>query len=289
MAYSKERVEKTLDRYLPRTKLEPKELHKAMRYSVLNGGKRIRACFIYAMGEALGAQHTKLDPVAAAIECIHAATLVHDDLPAMDNDDMRRGKPSCHKMFGEATAILVGDALILLAFEILADNNSAIPTQQRLTMVAKLAHALGSFGVIGGQTNDLAATRQTVSIKKLFNIHWHKTADLIVASLQLAALAAEITDTATLNHLEKFAKYLGVAFQIQDDILDTKSSDDLAKLQQPIMSESKANYPALLGVEAAKQRAEFWYKRAMTNLDNISVTDTSMLKSLCQFLMHREN
>lgn len=210
------RVNRLLDALLPADTEDPQQLHQAMRYAVCRGGKRIRPLLVYASGEALNAPLPELDRAACAIELIHAYSLTHDDLPAMDNDDIRRGQPSCHKAFDEATAILVGDALQSLAFELLSEGRGP----HQLVMINRLAKASGSRGMVGGQSLDLMATHKKLNPSQLERIHQLKTGALIVASVQLGALAAPDCEPALFQQLTTIAEQVGLAYQIQDDLFD---------------------------------------------------------------------
>ncbi len=247
----RERVETALD-----TLLEPpgasQNLQSAMRYACLDGGKRVRAMLVYAAGESLGAQPEALDTPACAVELIHAYSLVHDDLPAMDDDELRRGKPSCHVKYGEATAILVGDALQCLAFDILARDSALIPAQRRLRMIEILASSAGPEGMVGGQALDIELTG-TLPRTKLDRVHTLKTGALIQAAVQLGALASPDGGADWGTNLERYARNIGLAFQVVDDILDEES--DTATLGKPSGSDrasGKPTYPALIGVDGAK-------------------------------------
>jgi len=233
-----DRINHALDRYLPETTLAPKRLHEAMRYAVFNGGKRMRPLLVYTVGETFGADLNLLDIPAATIELVHAFSLIHDDLPGMDNDDFRRGKPSCHKAFDEATAILAGDALLVLAFQLLSENASTNP-QTKVKMINALTTASGSMGMAGGQAIDMENTQLTIA--QLEQMYILKTGTLLSASAQLGALAAG-TNPSILQSLDRYACCLGLAFQIQDDLFD------LEEIEQ------KITYPALVGVEKSQQR-----------------------------------
>ena len=223
MAKCQERLEDSFNAWLPAATTHPATLHEAMHYSVMDGGKRIRPTLVYASGQAAGATPQSLDRAACAIELIHAYSLIHDDLPAMDDDDLRRGKPSCHRAFDEATAILAGDALQSLAFQILAsDAQSTVSEVTRLRMIKTLALAAGSRGMAGGQAIDLAATKQQLNIAELEDMHIHKTGALIRASVVLGALCSPSSAQADIEKLDHYAKCIGLAFQIRDDILDVE-------------------------------------------------------------------
>lgn len=266
------RLEAYLDLHLPpETNANP--LNTAMRYAVLNGGKRLRPLLVYMTGEALGAPLDTLDAPAAAVELIHCYSLVHDDLPAMDDDDLRRGKPSCHKAFDEATAILVGDALQAFAFQILSDSAvNILSPQQQISMIQLLAKNSGSTGMVGGQALDLAAEKLKgkVSLDTLHSIHQQKTGALIEASVLLGVLAtgkiAEI-EKDTMANLQTFAQLIGLSFQVQDDILDVIG--DSALLGKSIgkdQRQEKATFPAFLGLEGAKQYAQDLHQQALKSI-----------------------
>jgi len=281
------RINAYLKQHLPSPSHAPQRLHKAIHYAVLNGGKRLRPLLVYATGTCLDAEPTLLDAPAAAVELIHSYSLVHDDLPAMDNDDLRRGKPSCHKAFNQATAILVGDALQALAFECLADQ-SPHPSGIKIQMIKTLATASGSMGMSGGQDLDLEAEGKTLDLAQLEKIHRLKTGALIQASVQLGAITAGCTDTATLSLLHSFAENIGLAFQIQDDILDVEGETEiLGKTSGSDATNHKATYPAILGPTEAKKRRQKAYDTAMEAL-NQSPFDTTNLSNLCQYIVQRE-
>ncbi|MFC5578632.1 polyprenyl synthetase family protein [Lysobacter niabensis] len=248
------RIEAVLDRALPSATDSPQRLHAAMRHAVLDGGKRMRPLLVYATGTAFGASETELDAPAAAVELIHAYSLVHDDLPAMDDDSLRRGKPTVHIAFDEATAILAGDALQSLAFELLADAPAA--PAERVAMLRELAIASGPRGMCGGQALDIAATgnADAMRIEELQRLHALKTGALLRASVRLGALAAAV-DVDTLQRLDRFGDALGLAFQIRDDLLDLEGdSATLGKTAGKDAAQDKATFPSLIGVEASRSR-----------------------------------
>jgi farnesyl diphosphate synthase len=249
------RVESTLAALLPAPEIEPVRLHGAMRYAVLGGGKRIRPLLCYGAGEALGVSPTLLDRPAAAIELIHAYSLVHDDLPAMDDDDLRRGRPTCHRAYDEATAILAGDALQSLAFQALAEAE-ALSALTRSAMIETLARASGSRGMAGGQALDLAAEGLSLDRAMLEHIHIHKTGALIRASVQMAILADGPLELERAERLDRYAKCLGLAFQIQDDILDVEGQPGATgKTGGRDQALNKATYPSVVGLAEAKDLA----------------------------------
>ncbi len=247
------RADAVLARTLPAEAQPPAELHRAMRYAVLGGGKRLRPVLVYATGHALGAAPERLDAAAAAVEIIHAYSLVHDDLPAMDDDALRRGRPTCHVAFGEAMAILAGDALQALAFEVLAGDASGHDPGIHVEMLRTLAAACGSHGMAGGQALDLAAVGCRLDAAALARMHVHKTGALIRASVRLGALAAGGADVATLAALDRYAHGVGLAFQIRDDILDVEGeSATLGKTAGKDAARAKPTYPAILGMAASR-------------------------------------
>jgi farnesyl diphosphate synthase len=250
LAQWRARVESTLAAALPVIDAPPRRLHAAMRHAALDGGKRMRPLLVYATGTAFGRDAGALDHAAAAVELVHAYSLVHDDLPSMDDDALRRGKPTVHVAFGEATAILAGDALQSLAFELLAQ--APLPADARVAMLHELAVAAGARGMCGGQALDIDATGQQVAIDALRRLHALKTGALLRAAVRLGALAA-VVDAETLGHLDRFADALGLAFQIRDDLLDIEGdSATLGKTAGKDAAQDKATFPALLGVDASR-------------------------------------
>jgi farnesyl diphosphate synthase len=239
-----------------------------MRYSVLNGGKRVRPVLIYATGQVLGIAESKLDGAACAIELIHAYSLVHDDLPAMDDDDLRRGRPTCHKAFDEATAILVGDALQVLAFQILARDPHLPPDPAvRLRLIDILATESGTTGMAGGQALDLAAEGQQLTVAEVEHMHACKTGALIRASVMMAAACAAQLDAAKSQALQRYATAIGLAFQIQDDVLDIEGDPTLlGKATGADQVHAKPTYPAVVGLQAAKQRVQTLHTQALAEL-----------------------
>lgn len=272
LRFHQARVERALEHALPPAGTHPAHLHEAMRYAALGGGKRIRPALVYAAGAALDTPAAVLDAPACAVELIHAYSLVHDDLPAMDNDDLRRGRPTCHRAYGEATALLVGDALQSLAFHVLVHDPAGqsappIPAAARLRMVETLAAASGSRGMAGGQAIDLAAEGRTLNLAELEDMHIHKTGALIRASVLLGAYSSPAVDDALIERLDRYAKCIGLAFQIRDDILDVEGeTGTLGKTQGADAARSKPTYPALLGLGPAKQRARELFEETMDAL-----------------------
>ncbi len=267
-AECKQRVESALTAFLPSPGTLPADLHEAMRYAALQGGKRVRPLLVYAAGGALNADPQALDVAASAVECIHAYSLVHDDLPAMDNDDLRRGQPTCHRAFGEALAVLAGDALQSKAFHLLAHAPMGpLKPATRLHMIELLALAAGSRGMAGGQAIDLAAVGRELDIAELEDMHIHKTGALIRASVLLGALCADSLDDAQRRALDHYGKCIGLAFQVQDDILDvTGSTEELGKQAGADRALRKPTYPDLLGLAGARERAGELHQRAIESL-----------------------
>jgi geranylgeranyl pyrophosphate synthase len=282
------RAEQALDHWLPPEQLHPTELHKAMRYSALGGGKRMRPALVYATGQALSVPFDNLDGIACAVELIHVYSLIHDDLPAMDNDDLRRGKPSCHKAFGEAMAILAGDAMQALAFLILArDPAITVDPATRLRMVKSLAMAAGSRGMAGGQAIDLTAVGARLNIAQLEDMHIHKTGALIRTSVIMAAAAHVELDADTLNQLDHFAKCIGLAFQIRDDCLDVEGDTaTLGKTKGTDYARDKPTYPALLGLDQAKVRAHLLYDEALESLAALG-DRADLLRGIARYVIMR--
>ncbi len=265
-------------------------LIKAMKHGTLLGGKRARPFLTYVTGEMLGAQTADLDTPAAAVECIHAYSLIHDDLPAMDDDNLRRGQPTCHIAFDEATAILAGDALQTLAFDILSSGPlSADGETNRVAMIQELAKASGSQGMCLGQALDLEAEGKHVGLEQLETIHRHKTGALIRCAIRMGALAAGEKGRAVLPQLNQYADAIGLAFQVQDDILDVIS--DTATLGKPQGSDielDKSTYPALLGLDGAKAKAHQLYEQALHALDAIPY-NTDQLEVFARYVIERNN
>jgi geranylgeranyl pyrophosphate synthase len=262
------RVQSVLDTVLPAADVSPQRLHAAQRYAVLGGGKRLRPLLVYCTGEALGLEASSLDAPAAAVELIHSYSLVHDDLPAMDDDDLRRGQPTTHRAFDEATAILAGDALQVFAFSLLArDRAAGVSTEARLKMIQILADASGTAGMAGGQSLDLSAVGRSLDLEELEAMHRLKTGALIRASVLLAAACAPGLTSAEWDALDGYSQDIGLAFQIQDDILDVEGkTEDLGKTIGADAARAKPTYPSVLGLAAAKVRARELNRRACDRL-----------------------
>lgn len=287
IAFYTNRATKQLQAVLPAATQEPERLHEAMRYAVLNGGKRVRPLLVYATGECLGVPVSVLDAPAAAIELVHAFSLVHDDLPAMDDDDLRRGRPTVHKQFDEATAILAADALQPLAFTVLSDISNATP-EVRLRLVKLVAGACGSIGMTGGQSLDLAAEGRSLTATQIEEMYALKTGALIHASIVSAALLSE-TSADRIDALDSFARSIGIAFQIKDDILDVEGETEV--IGKPAGSDQrlgKATYPGLLGTEAARRRCAELLQEALHRLDQFG-SDAEPLRWLARYIVERGN
>lgn len=289
--YLKERtqlIESALDRYLPAAKTLPTTLHEAMRYSVFAGGKRIRPILMLAACEAVGGDIKNVLPAACAIEMIHSYSLIHDDLPAMDDDDLRRGNPTNHKVYGEATAILAGDGLLTEAFILLSNPEirGTATAQQYCEVIHLLAKGAGSRGMVGGQVVDMEAEESPVDLPTLEYIHTHKTGALILASIEIGALLGGAT-TEQRRALCCFGEAAGLAFQVVDDILDIVADESqLGKDVGSDQQRGKATYPALLGLSGARERAEELHRRA---LDSLSMFGDSArpLRDIASYIVNR--
>jgi geranylgeranyl pyrophosphate synthase len=284
------RVERALEARLPGENILPQKLHQAMRYCVLDGGKRMRPLLTYCTGKTLGIAPEALDGPACAVEFIHVYSLIHDDLPAMDDDDLRRGKPTCHVAFDEATAILTGDALQALAFEVLAhDQTIKASPENRIKMITTLARASGSMGMVGGQAIDLASVGTQLNLPELENMHIHKTGALIRASVNLATLAKPDVDETVAAKLDQYAKCIGLSFQVKDDILDEESDTaTLGKTQGKDKDNDKPTYPSLLGLAGAKQKARELHEKALDSL-SIFGSEADLLRDLSLYIIERDH
>ena len=287
-----ERANAALLRFLAPLPFQNSPLVKAMHYGALLGGKRLRPFLVYATGEMFGVADEALDAPAAAVECIHAYSLMHDDLPAMDDDDLRRGQPTCHIKFGEASAILAGDALQTLAFSILSDAPMpGVNIADRLAMVKELAVSSGVAGMCGGQALDLEAEGKQATLEELERIHRHKTGALIRAAVRLGALSAGAAGHTALPLLDRYADCIGLAFQVQDDILDViGDTATLGKRQGADQHLGKSTYPALLGLEQAKAKAWDLYQESLRALEGLAAQslDTSALEALASYIIQRD-
>jgi farnesyl diphosphate synthase len=288
IAHYTSRVENALDAILPAATAEPRRLHDAMRYAVFNGGKRVRPLLVYAAGECLGLRQELLDAPAAAIELIHAFSLVHDDLPAMDDDDIRRGKPTLHRQFDEATAILAADAMQPLAFRVLADIRDVPPgTGSRLVRI--VADAAGSIGMTGGQSMDLAAEGQSLTADEIEHMYSLKTGALIHASVMCAAAMTEGLADDQASAIDAFGRTIGIAFQIKDDILDIEGETEvIGKRAGADQRLGKATYPGLAGIDEARARCGSLLRSALEQLDDFG-DDADSLRWLARYVVERGN
>ncbi len=284
------RVDACLERFFQAPQDDLARLYQAMRYSVMNGGKRVRPILVYAACEALGGAAEQADNAACAVELIHAYSLVHDDLPAMDDDDLRRGQPTTHKAFDEAAAILAGDGLQSLAFSVLAEPSAPCASAEiRLRMLTTLARAAGPEGMVGGQAIDLESVGRQIDQRALESMHRHKTGALIEASVCLGALASGRADDAALAALQTYARAIGLAFQVQDDILDVESDTaTLGKTQGKDQAQDKPTYPALLGLEPAKTYALDLRDQALAALEPFGEC-AEPLRDLARFIVERRS
>lgn len=281
-------VDKALDEYLPSPDTYPEVIHQAMRYTVFAGGKRLRPVIALATAELAGGDLSAVMPAACALELLHTYSLVHDDLPAMDDDDMRRGRPTCHKVFGEAVAVLAGDALLTLSFQLLARTvENGIPAELVLRVISEVAEAAGTSGLIGGQVVDILSTSSSITPATLEYIHRHKTGALYrVAARTGAILAGAGTDV--LDAITRYAEYLGLAFQIKDDILDVEG--DAQKIGKPTGSDEKnkkATYPAVFGLQKAREKAAEAADRAVAALSRFG-EEAEFLRLLANFVINRD-
>jgi len=289
LTISQTRVEKALEHRLPANTVLPMRLHDAMRYSTLDGGKRMRPMLTYSVGKALGLAPEILDGAACAVEMIHVYSLIHDDLPAMDDDALRRGKATSHVQYDEATAILAGDALQTLAFQILAgDASMEASAETRLKMITALAKASGSQGMVGGQAIDLESVGKKLTLPELENMHIHKTGALIRVAVQLATLSKPDLEPAVAAKLDHYAKCIGLSFQVKDDILDEESDTaTLGKTQGKDQDNDKPTYPALLGLEGAKEKAQNLHEQAVESLADFGA-EADILRDLSLYIIQRE-
>jgi geranylgeranyl pyrophosphate synthase len=282
-------VDEKLAELIPSEDNEPRKLHKAIRWSLFAGGKRFRPALVIAVGEVFGATRKDLLQTAAAIEMIHTYSLIHDDLPAMDDDDLRRGRETCHRKFDEATAILAGDALQNLAFEIIAEDED-LPAEIRVRLISEIGKASGTpNGMVAGQQMDLDAegNGENISIAKLERIHQNKTGAMIAVSAKAGAIIAE-ADTDAIEAVTSYAAKLGLLFQITDDLLDvTQTTEVLGKTAGKDISAEKATYPAFYGIEETRELAKTVYQNACEDLEKIE-KDTSLLREIGDFILNRK-
>ncbi|PYK10785.1 MAG: farnesyl-diphosphate synthase [Verrucomicrobia bacterium] len=280
-------IERALDRYLPKANTKPATLHRAMRYSLFAGGKRLRPILCLAAAEACRGNVSNVLPLACALECIHTYSLVHDDLPSMDNDDFRRGRPTCHKVFGDGIAVLAGDALLTIAFEIVSRTKPA-PRYDISVLLREIAVAAGSQRLIAGQVADLEGEGKNVKRDQLQFIHENKTAAILKSSVRLGAMSAN-ADARKLSAITRFGQRLGLAFQIIDDILDvTQTSEILGKSAGKDVAAKKATYPAVIGLEKSRAEARRLTRQAHSALSVFSSHDAEPLHALANYLLERE-
>jgi geranylgeranyl diphosphate synthase type II len=279
-------VDRALDRFLPKASVAPVTIHKAMRYSLFAGGKRLRPILCLAAADACGGKPAAALPHACAVECIHTYSLIHDDLPSMDNDDLRRGRPTCHKVFGDAIAILAGDALLTIAFEI-AGRAQPMARYDLREILREITEAAGSRRLIAGQVADLEAEGKTLTREQVRSIHENKTAALLTTSIRLGAMAANAT-AKQLAAVTAFGRALGLAFQVIDDILDvTQTSEKLGKSAGKDLAAKKATYPAVFGLEKSRSEARRLTKQAHKALESLG-DDAAVLRALADYLLARE-
>lgn len=282
------RVNQQLENWLPAASEPPAVLHEAMRYAVLGEGKRIRPVLLYATGEALDVPVERLDAPACAVELVHGYSLIHDDLPAMDDDDLRRGRPTCHNAFGEANAILAGDALQALAFSVLA-NDPANPPERRIRMAQLLGEAAGSQGMVGGQAIDLASVNKPLDESELKHMHRLKTGALIKTSVLMAVTASETGTPEVHERFARFADCIGLLFQIRDDILDIQSETEvLGKPQGSDAAQNKPTYPSTVGLEQAGIAAEELLRQACQEIDHMDF-EWATLYAVSEYIIRRNS
>ncbi|RWR83546.1 geranylgeranyl pyrophosphate synthase, chloroplastic/chromoplastic-like protein [Cinnamomum micranthum f. kanehirae] len=287
MAVKAKRVHEALEEAVPLR--HPLKIHESMRYSLLAGGKRVRPILCIAACELVGGDETVALPLACATEMIHTMSLIHDDLPCMDNDDLRRGKPTNHKAFGEDVAVLAGDALLSLAFEHIAARTIDVPQDRVVRAIAELGSAVGSEGLVGGQIVDIASEGQWVDFSVLEYIHLHKTAKLLEASVVCGAIVGggQVSDV---ERLRKYARCIGLLFQVVDDILDvTKSTQELGKTAGKDLVSSKATYPKLMGLDKAREFAEELGEQAIDELKCFDAAKAAPLHCFANYIAHRQN
>jgi farnesyl diphosphate synthase len=265
------------------------ELFDSMAYTLLGGGKRLRPLLVYAVGQAFQANLADLDKIAASLEMIHIYSLIHDDLPALDNDDLRHGRPSCHIQFGEDIAIICGDALQSLAFEVLSQPLLKVDAERQIQLIQCLSKAIGDEGMAGGQILDLLAENKKINLTELETIHRLKTGALINAAIEMGAMAGNI-NTEELAKLKQFSHHMGLMFQIHDDVLDiTSSTEKLGKPQGSDIANEKSTYPSLLGLDKAVELAWKHYHLALDLLNSIDHRDLSILKEITEFMIQRDH
>lgn len=288
--FFQQRINLFLEQQLAQLVVNDEKLHQAMAYGLLIGGKRMRPYLVYITGEALGINLHDLDSIAGALECIHAYSLLHDDLPAMDDDDLRRGEPTCHKAFDEATAILAGDSLQTLAFDILANHDfSEAVKPKQIRLIQQLVTAAGYQGMCGGQALDLAATNKEINVEQLETLHSLKTGALLEASVLMAAECSQQLADKDKQALKEYAQLVGLAYQVQDDIIDiTSTEEQLGKPSGSDLASNKSTYPALLGLQGAQQKAENLFQQALQALARLPY-NTQSLAEFATFIVKRSH
>lgn len=280
------RVDEQLKNSLVHNSIEPL-LQDAMRYALFNGGKRVRPLLVYLVNQLLNGNINQADAPACAIECVHSYSLVHDDLPAMDDDELRRGKPTCHIAYDEATAILAGDALQCFAFELLSSTNNPANANTKLQMVSVLAKASGDKGMVAGQAFDLSHVDKSLTLEQLKQMHAHKTGALINAAIELGYLSAECEDVTAKTALLAYGEAIGLAFQVKDDILDIEGdTQTLGKPQGSDIEQNKPTYPALLGMEGAKAKLDSLHKDALKAIQPFG-NQGQLLRELADYIVNR--
>ncbi len=290
LAQQRRRVDEFLEQCVPEDRVEPQKLYEAMRYSLLGGGKRIRPILTISAAQALGFDHSLILPFAASLECVHTYSLIHDDLPPMDDDDYRRGRLTNHKVYGEALAILAGDALLTLAFELCTQEETGrgLTASQRVAIVRELAMGSGHQGMVGGQVMDIQAENQDIELGQLQGIHTKKTGQLIRAAVRIGGLIGGATPQ-QLHSLTGYAEDIGLAFQIADDVLNMVGTrEELGKDAGTDEKRGKKTYPSFYGVEGARQVAEDCVMRAIKHLDSFN-SDADPLRELATFIVARRN
>lgn len=290
LQFFQDRVDQLLIAKLEQLPINDEKLLAAMRYGLLIGGKRMRPYLAYITGEVLGANMQDIDAVACALECIHAYSLLHDDLPAMDDDDLRRGQPTCHKAFDEATAILAGDALQTLAFDFLANHQfSEQVSDKQVELFKQLVQASGYQGMCGGQALDLSATNRSISLSQLEQLHRLKTGALLQASVLMAAECAPSIKSEDKDNLALYAQLVGLAYQVRDDVIDiTSTEEELGKPAGSDLESNKSTYPALLGLSGAQEKAEQLYQQSLQALGSLPY-NTQNLAEFATFIVHRKH
>jgi geranylgeranyl diphosphate synthase type II len=288
LSRKKDSVDKTLEKLVPPAKIFPSSIHEAMRYSLFAGGKRVRPILAIAAAEALGAKTTGLLPLAGTLELIHTYSLIHDDLPAMDNDDFRRGRPTCHKVYGEAIAILAGDGLLNMAFEVLSDPRQlkSVPAKRLISIIKEISTASGVFGMVGGQVVDMESEGRDIDFPTLEYIHTHKTGALIRASVRVGALYARAgkRDFTALTH---YGEMVGLAFQIADDILDiTGKQEEIGKDVGSDIKKGKKTFPSFYGLEESRRRAVEVVDKAINALKDFD-RKADPLRELAKYIINR--